>query len=1055
MSRPRMVVAVIPVIVAMLGGVESAAVAQSLGEDAVVLREFYSANGLLQRELYDLAAQEYRKFLENYGDHDKAPVARYGLGVSLFRLQQFENAATELEQLRNVRRFEYAPQVATILGQCQMNLGRHAVAAEIFDDVLDDFPDHDLADDAAAFQAEAFYRAGDFDAVNEPCRILVERWPDSPRRERAELFRGLSDMARQDFETATDRFGDMLQRYPRGEYADQASLLLAQSLHRSNRLTRAAAEYRKVIDRARAEFLPEAMHGLALLLHSDRELQAAGTLLDRLLSSSPGHALAAPATLLRGRVWFDQGEYGQAANLFQQVAQGDADLKDDAAYWLAKCDLRQGTPDRAAARLATAIKDYSESELKPEMMYDWAVALQRAGALEQADAVFNDFRDEFPSHVHAPDALHAMAAIAHQRTHYEISLARAREFLKKYEDHARAPSIAYLVGENQFLAREYDDAVGAFGTFLDDYPNDPQRDNARFRLGMAYYHLDRVDEARTLLTEIADGAKTSQQFRNALLALGDMSFRSERWSDAEQLLTDFLSYGVDQPSADDALLKLGLSYARTTQPNKALAAFDTLIAEAPESHHLAQAIFERGQALVALGSHDAARQAFETLLDESPEGDFAVHALNHLGALASERGDYAVAATYYGQVASQSDTGDLTGEALFQAGQALVSARQFEQATQRFTRLLDKHQNHRRVPEATALRAVALARNDEHDQALREINRVEQRHASRLHPPLIAAILYEKAWCLRETDHIDDATDAYRQLLDQHGDELLHNHALLELAEIESQAEQYSSAAELLRELQQRADGGAVPQTQLIERGLYRLGVCEFRMDNTAEASRLLEAFISTFENSDLVPSASLMCGEALYRQSDFSRAAAHMQRVVDEYPEDDACAASLLRLGECYAMMQQWDESRQQFELHRQRFSDSEFWFQAQFGIGWALDNTGEHEAAIAAYQPVVDGYQGPTAARAQFQIGECLFAQRKFEEAARQLLRVDILYAYPQWSAAALYEAGRCFLELGSPVQARKHFELVRAQHGDTQWAQLATQRLNDLARTSLPGG
>jgi hypothetical protein len=65
-----------------------------------------------------------------------------------------------------------------------------------------------------------------------------------------------------------------------------------------------------------------------------------------------------------------------------------------------------------------------------------------------------------------------------------------------------------------------------------------------------------------------------------------------------------------------------------------------------------------------------------------------------------------------------------------------------------------------------------------------------------------------------------------------------------------------------------------------------------------------------------------------------------------------------------------------------------------------------------------------------------------------------VDILYAYPQWSAAALYEAGRCFQEIGNPVDARKQYELVRRDYGDTRWSAMARQRLDELATSGLPG-
>jgi TolA-binding protein len=159
--------------------------------------------------------------------------------------------------------------------------------------------------------------------------------------------------------------------------------------------------------------------------------------------------------------------------------------------------------------------------------------------------------------------------------------------------------------------------------------------------------------------------------------------------------------------------------------------------------------------------------------------------------------------------------------------------------------------------------------------------------------------------------------------------------------------------------------------------------------------------------------------------------------------------------LGECCAALSKWDESRLAFEAHRLRFSASELWFQSQFGIGWALENQGELDAAISAYRAVVDGHNGATAARAQFQIGECLFAQKSHEEAVRELLKVDILYAYPEWSAAALYEAGRCLEAMARPSEARTQFEQVQQRFSESKWAALAAKRLASASAAPASGG
>ncbi len=85
--------------------------------------------------------------------------------------------------------------------------------------------------------------------------------------------------------------------------------------------------------------------------------------------------------------------------------------------------------------------------------------------------------------------------------------------------------------------------------------------------------------------------------------------------------------------------------------------------------------------------------------------------------------------------------------------------------------------------------------------------------------------------------------------------------------------------------------------------------------------------------------------------------------------------------------------------------------------------------------------------AARAQFQIGETYFAQGQYEQAIAALLAVADVYAYPEWSARATFEAGRAFELLKQPADARKQYEQVILWYKDSSEAALAERRLKEL--------
>ena len=230
--------------------------------------------------------------------------------------------------------------------------------------------------------------------------------------------------------------------------------------------------------------------------------------------------------------------------------------------------------------------------------------------------------------------------------------------------------------------------------------------------------------------------------------------------------------------------------------------------------------------------------------------------------------------------------------------------------------------------------------------------------------------------------------------------------------------------------------------------------MCEFELGRYSESAELFEEFITLYSASPLLASASFFCGEALQRLGKTERAVVHLARVVERFPSDPVYGPGLLRMGECLTGLQRWPRAEQVFTEYLDRFGDTDQWFQARFGQGWARENQQRYDEAVQAYREVVARHRGPTAARAQFQIGECLFAKKQYEDAARELLKVDILYAYPEWSAAALYEAGKCFEKLVKPVEARAQFKAVVEKFEGTRWAEMAAKRLGELPAGSLPG-
>lgn len=1028
----------------VLGGV-------ALGQAGDV-RPYLTANGLLNRGLYELAIPEYEAFLGSNPGHDKADSARYGLAVCHFRLGRYDEALAALDGIRTGERFEFAAEVRLLRGHCLLTKSAFGAAGDEFEAVVRGHAEHAGAPGAASLLAEARYREGRHEEAIAAARLVESRWPDSPERDRTELFRGLAEGALGRHVAAAERFSWILERSAEGPVAEQAEVLLARSLHSAGRADEAKTRYRKVLERNVERYMPEALLGLAQLVHAEGDLRESAALLDRLLERHAESPLADAARLERGRVWFDAGDHGRARRLFDEVSGSqDAGLRDDADYWIGKCMLRQGDHAGAAARFAEAIGSHPSSELIAEMRYDRAVALSRAGEDRAAAAALEEFGRLHPEHAMAGDAMFTRASIEHGSGNYDVSIRLVREFLASHPEHALVPEAIFMLGENEYLVGRYDRAESVFRDAMERFDGDVG-ERARFRLAMTLARLGRFDEAEPHLLASTDGRRTRAAFRPALLALGDGYFARGDWERAEAALTEYAALGPDEAEADDALLKLGLAQARQGRPLDALRPFEAVIDGFPESPHRAQAIFERGQAQVALGEWGEAKAAFERVVSEAGDSRFAPYAMKHLGAIARRENDPVKAAEWYERAANVGGA-EIAREATLERGQALLAAKRYPEAIASLTRVVEDREAGEIAVRARAARAIALARGGELERALAEIDATAKSRGV-LDDATLGTLAYERAWCLRELGRGEEAISQYRDLLARSPRPDIRAYALLDLAALEMGGERFTDAAPLLEELQGMLDATEGLPTELHEQTAYRRGVCALREGRFADVVAALATFHERFPESGVAHSADLMCGEAYLKLNQHQRATAYLERVVSKHPESESCGPALLRLAEARATLQHWARSEEAFRTYLERFGDSESWFQARFGLGWARENQGRYEEAIRDYTEVASRHQGPTAARSQFQIGECLFAQKRHEDAVREFLRVDILYAYPEWSAAALYEAGRCFEEMNRIAEAREQYGQVLERFGRTEWARQASQRLERLATSPTPG-
>jgi TolA-binding protein len=339
---------------------------------------------------------------------------------------------------------------------------------------------------------------------------------------------------------------------------------------------------------------------------------------------------------------------------------------------------------------------------------------------------------------------------------------------------------------------------------------------------------------------------------------------------------------------------------------------------------------------------------------------------------------------------------------------------------------------------------VATARTKIQQEQLKKLQEEAQKKAPKGQPPAIIAPPEVPPNAIPEQPAEKKAHAQYQAIIDGFADLPLATEARFELAELYVMRTDFDRALKLLNEGLDKE-----PPAELTDKIRLRLGECYFAKGDIENA---LSQFNQVAGNpkSPLAGQAHYRAGECLMQLKDWPKASARLAVFRDQQPFQNLPGVSdraLLRLGHALAHAGQWDQSRQALETLVGRFGSSPWVHEARYGIGWAWQNQKQYDQAVNAYSQVVAATATETAAKAQLQIGLCRLEQKRYPEAATALLVVPFTYDYPEWSAVALCEAARTFVELKQPDQAVKLLQRVIQDHPKSKWADVAKERLEGL--------
>lgn len=1003
-------------------------------------KKLIAAQGMFARAQYKFACQEFEDFLAKYPQHAEAINARYMVAICQYRMDQHAKAAQMLEELLKDSKFAHRDEALAVLGHCRLTTKEYDKAMAAYDELLEKHPKSEHAQTAAASRCQLLYLLNKKQACIDACASFAKQYPLSPQEATILYFQGLalSDLGK--WPEAADTLAGLLKKYPAGVNELDAMLVIGRCLEEQSKLDQAAAQYQEFLKKAPPPRQAEGKYCLGVVYHKGAKYAEAAKELSELLATSPGSQYAPAAKLQLAMAQFAAGKTADSRKLLAEIAKGDPARATAATYWLSQCDIAEGKFEQARATLDALAKLAPALSNIAAIQFDRAVCAMSLKQYDQAAGEFENFVKLYPSNAQAGEAMLKQAFCLHRLGKYAQSQSLL-EKLPKDASPVAAASIADLSAENLFLLQKYDAAAEAYRKLLQEAKDDDRQLRLTMRLGQCACLAGKNDQAIALLKTVAENKKAASDanLREAILFLGEAQFQGGKFADAAKSLSSYVELSkTDKP---EVKYKLAIAMLRSGQADAAERTLAEVAKAQADSPWAARGMLECAQGCYNNRQLDKAADLLGKSLAAKPPADVAAPALYLLGYVEMETGKHAQAAKRFTQLVEQYPGYELAPQASLQQAICLKQTGQAQEALVVLKGCLKGKSDAKFAAQVAYMTAQCQAALGKHAEAVKLLVELANDKTA-----VSEAVLYDLAWAQRETKNADSAAKTYQRLIDEFASGKMAGAARAELADLLYAGGKYPEAIALLEKAiaEKGLDGKARATAQ------FRLGWCYLKQDKHDKAVAAFEALAADAATpTELKPSAIFQAGTSYAALGKLSEAQAKFAEVASKYPRDDLAGAALLKLAEFQAQAQQFDKAAAAYDDFLKKYPKDKFAYLAQFGLGWSQENLKKYAEARAWYEKVIESHNGITAARAQFQIGETYFAQSKFEEAARELQKVDIVYDYPEWSAKALYEAGRAFEQLAQVEQAKAQYAacIKKYKDKDPNSAQLCEKRLAEL--------
>lgn len=497
------------------------------------------ADGLYARNMYELAIDEYTRFIKNFPQSEQCDYVHFRIGECNFFLGKYSDAETEFRTiLEKYNNSKFRHKSALRIGEIYSATGKHKQAIEIFKQICDnnfvptsgEKADEQLLSLCLYNIGESHLKLDENQQAEKSFLQLVKKYPVSKLCPYAFL-----------------KLGSLYEEVqPKLSEADTAK-----------RQEEALSFYQRAYEKADTDRMKaEALFHLGNLLYRLRRFDKSLEVYRTLITQHPSDSRASEVRIPLAWSAYNTGLFAEAEKYVDTFfANMSEELRPECLYIKANSQRLLFKYKDAIVTYSKLIEEYSKSRFVYAARYEKALVHHTSGDYEKAitEALQISFQEIIQS-----------------------------DIAKKVQPSFRR-DVLWLLADSYAGLKKQNEAIQYYRIIIKEFPRDPLSADAMYRLARNLEDKQEYKEASFYYSSVSEHFPTNPLAPVGLFASGLCFIKAKNDAEAVRDLAKFIKSYPHHPLVEDTLYQKAMSEVRLRRDKDAMESLNRLIHKYPST----------------------------------------------------------------------------------------------------------------------------------------------------------------------------------------------------------------------------------------------------------------------------------------------------------------------------------------------------------------------------------------------------------------------------------------------------------------------------------------